>query len=161
MSKEQQIDQRVFDLYDEYCHGKIDRREFLSRSAAITIAGSINAEGHRGCGNGNDSGGGGAGGTIVLISDSLTPGKTVEVINTGVQDVTLTDLTDDVYGDLLDAGNSQVSADTSVAQPTASQASSPAASQRGCTVSQLPITTAKCSPTVRRSTSFSTAHARP
>ena len=21
-----QIDQRVFDLYDEYCHGKIDRR---------------------------------------------------------------------------------------------------------------------------------------
>jgi carboxymethylenebutenolidase len=25
-----QIDQRVFDLYDEYCHGGIDRREFLS-----------------------------------------------------------------------------------------------------------------------------------
>ncbi len=33
------IDQRVFDLYDEYCHGRIDRREFLSRASAITVAG--------------------------------------------------------------------------------------------------------------------------
>lgn len=24
-----EIGQRVFDLYDEYCHGGIDRREFL------------------------------------------------------------------------------------------------------------------------------------
>jgi len=30
-----EIDQRVFDLYDEYCHGRIDRREFLARAAAI------------------------------------------------------------------------------------------------------------------------------
>jgi carboxymethylenebutenolidase len=36
---QQDIDQRVFDLYDEYCHGFIDRREFLSRAAAITVAG--------------------------------------------------------------------------------------------------------------------------
>jgi carboxymethylenebutenolidase len=33
------IDQQVFDLYDEYCHGYIDRREFMSRAAAMTIAG--------------------------------------------------------------------------------------------------------------------------
>src|SRR5690606_12431675 len=33
------IDQRVFDLYDEYCHGRIDRREFMQRAAAITIGG--------------------------------------------------------------------------------------------------------------------------
>lgn len=33
-----EIDQRVFDLYDEYCHGKMDRREFLSRAASITVA---------------------------------------------------------------------------------------------------------------------------
>jgi carboxymethylenebutenolidase len=33
-----QIDQRVFDLYDEYCHGAFDRREFLSRAAKITVA---------------------------------------------------------------------------------------------------------------------------
>ena len=39
MTEEQKIDQRVFDLYDEYCHGRIDRREFLSRAAAITVAG--------------------------------------------------------------------------------------------------------------------------
>jgi carboxymethylenebutenolidase len=36
---QQDIDKQVFDLYDEYCHGFIDRREFLSRAAAITIAG--------------------------------------------------------------------------------------------------------------------------
>jgi carboxymethylenebutenolidase len=29
------IDQRVFDLYDEYCHGRMDRREFLARASAI------------------------------------------------------------------------------------------------------------------------------
>jgi len=34
-----EIDQRVFDLYDEYCHGRIDRREFLSRAAAIAVLG--------------------------------------------------------------------------------------------------------------------------
>src|SRR5215218_3970552 len=34
-----QIDQRVFDLYDEYCHGGIDRREFLMRSAALVVGG--------------------------------------------------------------------------------------------------------------------------
>jgi carboxymethylenebutenolidase len=30
------IDQRIFDLYDEYCHGHIDRREFLARAALVT-----------------------------------------------------------------------------------------------------------------------------
>jgi len=34
-----EIDQRVFDLYDEYCHGYIDRREFLKRASAITLVG--------------------------------------------------------------------------------------------------------------------------
>ena len=34
-----EIDQRVFDLYDEYCHGQIDRREFLARAASITALG--------------------------------------------------------------------------------------------------------------------------
>ena len=33
------IDRRVYDLYDEYCHGHIDRREFLKRCGAITVAG--------------------------------------------------------------------------------------------------------------------------
>ena len=36
---EDQIDPRVFELYDEYCHGYIDRRTFLRRAAAITIGG--------------------------------------------------------------------------------------------------------------------------
>jgi carboxymethylenebutenolidase len=30
-----EIDQRVFDLYDEYCHGGMDRREFLARAALV------------------------------------------------------------------------------------------------------------------------------
>ena len=29
------IDRRVLDLYDEYCHGRIDRREFLLRAGAV------------------------------------------------------------------------------------------------------------------------------
>src|SRR5512146_2381218 len=29
------IDQRVFDLYDEYCHGRIDRRSFLKQAALV------------------------------------------------------------------------------------------------------------------------------
>ncbi len=33
------IDQQIYDLYDEYCHGHMSRREFLSRASAITVAG--------------------------------------------------------------------------------------------------------------------------
>ncbi|PWS37036.1 dienelactone hydrolase [Falsiroseomonas bella] len=29
------IDQRIFDLYDEYCHGRMDRRAFLQAAGAI------------------------------------------------------------------------------------------------------------------------------
>ena len=36
---QQEIDQRVFDLYDEYCHGRIDRREFLRRAASLAVVG--------------------------------------------------------------------------------------------------------------------------
>ena len=39
-----EIDQRVFDLYDEYCHGRIDRRAFLQRAAAVTIGGLAMAQ---------------------------------------------------------------------------------------------------------------------
>jgi carboxymethylenebutenolidase len=34
-----EIDQHVFDLYDEYWHGGIDRREFLRRAAALGALG--------------------------------------------------------------------------------------------------------------------------
>ena len=39
-----EIDQRIFDLYDEYCHGGIDRREFLARSAALVVGGLAMAQ---------------------------------------------------------------------------------------------------------------------
>ena len=35
----EQIDSRIYDLYDEYCHGTMERREFLRRAAAITVVG--------------------------------------------------------------------------------------------------------------------------
>jgi carboxymethylenebutenolidase len=38
------IDQRVFDLYDEYCHGGIDRRTFLARAATLVVGGLAMAE---------------------------------------------------------------------------------------------------------------------
>jgi len=40
-----EIDQQVFNLYDEYCHGLIDRREFLKRAAAMGGAALIGAQG--------------------------------------------------------------------------------------------------------------------
>jgi carboxymethylenebutenolidase len=39
-----EIDQRVFDLYDEYCHGGIDRREFLMRASALVVGGLAMAQ---------------------------------------------------------------------------------------------------------------------
>ncbi len=39
-----EIDQRVYDLYDEYCHGGINRREFLMRAGALGVAGLAMAQ---------------------------------------------------------------------------------------------------------------------
>ena len=39
-----EIDQRVYDLYDEYCHGRIDRREFLMRAGALVVGGLAMAQ---------------------------------------------------------------------------------------------------------------------
>ena len=39
-----EIDQRVFELYDEYCHGRIDRRQFLQRAALVTVGGLAMAQ---------------------------------------------------------------------------------------------------------------------
>jgi carboxymethylenebutenolidase len=35
------IDPRIFDLYDEYCHGKMERREFLKRVGALGVVGGL------------------------------------------------------------------------------------------------------------------------
>ncbi|HEX7054227.1 MAG TPA: dienelactone hydrolase family protein [Burkholderiales bacterium] len=40
---QEQIDQRVYDLYDEYCHGRIDRREFLKRAGAMGMLAAATA----------------------------------------------------------------------------------------------------------------------
>jgi carboxymethylenebutenolidase len=36
---DRETEQRVFDLYDDYCHGRLDRRVFLQTAAALTIGG--------------------------------------------------------------------------------------------------------------------------
>jgi len=33
------IDPRIYDLYDDYCHDRIDRRTYLARAGKITVAG--------------------------------------------------------------------------------------------------------------------------
>ena len=37
--KKDTIDPKVFDLYDEYCHSMMDRREFLRRASALAVVG--------------------------------------------------------------------------------------------------------------------------
>jgi carboxymethylenebutenolidase len=37
--RQDQIDDQVFELYDEYCHGRMQRREFLERASLLTVAG--------------------------------------------------------------------------------------------------------------------------
>ena len=37
------IDSKIFDLYDEYCHSLMERREFLKRAAAMTVVGGGSA----------------------------------------------------------------------------------------------------------------------
>ena len=36
-----EIDQQVYDLYDDYCHGGTDRREFLARAASLAVVGGL------------------------------------------------------------------------------------------------------------------------
>ena len=38
--RQEDIDDQVYDLYDEYCHGQIDRRQFFERAAHLTVAGA-------------------------------------------------------------------------------------------------------------------------
>ena len=33
------IDEQIYDLYDEYCHGRIDRRQFFERAGAVAVTG--------------------------------------------------------------------------------------------------------------------------
>ena len=39
-----EIDRRVFELYDEYCHGRIDRRTFFQQAAVVAVGGLAMAQ---------------------------------------------------------------------------------------------------------------------
>jgi MYXO-CTERM domain-containing protein len=54
-----------------------------AQTGAMNIQGSILANGNRGCANGNDSGGGGAGGSVLIIGDSVTIGPTARIAASG------------------------------------------------------------------------------
>ncbi|APR85550.1 Hypothetical protein A7982_10899 [Minicystis rosea] len=56
-----------------------------TQTGQLTINGTINANGNRGCANGNDSGGGGAGGSVLLIGDTVTVGSTARVSAAGAR----------------------------------------------------------------------------
>ena len=40
----QEIDPRIYSLYDEYCHGAMDRREFLAKASALVVGGMAMAQ---------------------------------------------------------------------------------------------------------------------
>ena len=54
-----------------------------AKSGALNIQGRVSADGWRGCGKGNDSAGGGAGGTVVLVGDTITVGAQARVSAAG------------------------------------------------------------------------------
>jgi hypothetical protein len=54
-----------------------------TQTGVISIAGTIDANGKRGCGNGNDSAGGGAGGTIFIVADSVAIATTAKISAAG------------------------------------------------------------------------------
>jgi len=54
-----------------------------AQTGALTVNGTIDANGNRGCASGSDSGGGGAGGTVVLVGDNVTVGSTARVTAAG------------------------------------------------------------------------------
>jgi len=54
-----------------------------AQSGQLTLNGVVNANGNRGCANGNDSAGGGAGGSVLLVGDSVTVGATARLTASG------------------------------------------------------------------------------
>ncbi|MEZ4399500.1 MAG: MopE-related protein [Kofleriaceae bacterium] len=54
-----------------------------TQTGQIAIAGRIDTNGRRGCGNGNDSAGGGAGGTVFLVGDNVMVTATARITAAG------------------------------------------------------------------------------
>lgn len=50
-----------------------------TQDGMIDIAGGVTADGHRGCSSGNDSAGGGAGGSILIIGDTVKIAETARI----------------------------------------------------------------------------------
>ncbi|MBY0413771.1 MAG: dienelactone hydrolase family protein, partial [Bdellovibrionales bacterium] len=39
--KNENIDPKIYDLYDEFCHSGMSRRDFLAKASAVTVIGGI------------------------------------------------------------------------------------------------------------------------
>jgi MYXO-CTERM domain-containing protein len=55
----------------------------LTGAGTVSIQGLVIADGRRGCGTGNDSGGGGAGGTLFIVAEDVTVGPGAVITATG------------------------------------------------------------------------------
>ncbi len=63
--------------------GRIVLAGLNAGAGTVSIDGELNANGKRGCGIGNDSGGGGAGGTILVVGETVTIGATALITAAG------------------------------------------------------------------------------
>ena len=54
-----------------------------AQTGTLTIQGTVDANGNRGCGSGNDSAGGGAGGSVLLIGDTVNVSSMASVLAAG------------------------------------------------------------------------------
>ena len=61
----------------------LDPADPSGMTGTVTLNGTLDANGKRGCGNGNDSGGGGAGGTILVVGALVNVGATAVVTAAG------------------------------------------------------------------------------
>ncbi len=55
----------------------------VTGTGTVTIDGTVNTDGSRGCGNGNDSAGGGAGGTLLIVGQTVTIGAAARISAAG------------------------------------------------------------------------------
>ncbi len=63
--------------------GRIVLAGLSGGAGQVTINGTLDANGKRGCGIGNDSGGGGAGGTIFVVGENVTIGPAAVISSAG------------------------------------------------------------------------------
>ena len=108
-------------------------------AGTVTIDGTLDANGKRGCGIGNDSGGGGAGGTVFVVGDNVTIGASARISAAG-------GLGGDTQGLMTDpTGRVRAAVPAEHRRPMTAVAAAAAASSRCCRGPRRRSTTRRCS----------------